>query len=161
LTRPYYVDIIEVSIVHHIPEGLVMPGRYLVIEFDDDQDADKLRAQIDEATKKGRSYRAVGLFARPGKVCICSNIAAERGRSRDNVIRGAKFGWWLCTKCHRPRLGNHELKNLIPQTDIIEPTLVEGVDVYARMPDLKNYTRYPLIMGVVTYPEEVALKRTA
>lgn len=138
-----------------------MAGRYLIIEFDDEQDAEKLRAQVDAATQKGRKYRTVGLFARPGKVCICSNIAAERGRSRDMVARGGRFGWWVCTKCKKPRLGNHELKNLIPQNGIIDPTITEGVDVYARTPEMKRYTRYPLILGMVTYPEEVALRRSA
>lgn len=131
-----------------------MGGRYLLIEFDDDTAATNLREQINAATRKGKRFRVVGLFARPGRACEC--IISPDVRSKDRVVRGGKFGWWLCTNCKKPRMGNHELNNLIIPPEVIEPTTFEGVDTMN--PDVapKPYIRHAVGISIVTLPERVA-----
>lgn len=67
--------------------------RYLLIEFDDNDSADRLRAQIDAAN---RGFRVVGMFSKASKLCECSTRS-------DQSVRGAKFGWRLCPECRRPK----------------------------------------------------------
>lgn len=98
-----------------------MAGRYLLIEFDDSASADTLRAQIDSASLKGRPFRVVGLFSRPGpNFCRCGTWTTERGRPA-TTKRGPKFGWYVCTTCKLPIPAMSFLKNLIAPKDIIRP----------------------------------------
>lgn len=129
-----------------------MAGRYLLIEFDDEQSASSLRAQIDAASKKGKKFRVVGLFARPGKPCTCSIIGE---RSKDLVKQGSKFGWWLCQRCGKPRLGNHQLKNLIIPTEVIEPAQFDGVDMLSVTSEEIPYIRHASFISLITLPEKV------
>lgn len=131
-----------------------MPARYLLIEFDEEESATLLRAQIDNATRKGKKYRIVGLFAKPGRSCTCFVIAGERAKNR--VVRGSKLGWWLCTYCKRPRLGNHELKNLVGPEEIVVPALQAGVDTLHVPVNEIDYLRYPSSISLLTFPGHVA-----
>jgi hypothetical protein len=99
-----------------------MAGRFLLIEFDDEATATHLREQIDVASRKGKGFRVVGLFARPGNFCKCPSRVwiTERGKAA-KVKRGAKFGWSVCTDCKRPLPVMSFLKNLIAPEDIIRP----------------------------------------
>lgn len=98
-----------------------MAGRYLLIEFDDAAQADTLRAQIDNATRKGKKFRVVGMFSRPGpKFCRCGTWTTERGKIA-TTKRGAKFGWMVCTVCKLPAPVMSHLRNLVRPHDIIEP----------------------------------------
>jgi hypothetical protein len=96
-----------------------MPSRYLLIEFDDAAQADKLRQQID--ARKGISMRVVGLFAKPlPPYCGCGKEITMRAQ-KSTLKRGARFGWWVCTECKRPSASVSGLKNLIAADDIINP----------------------------------------
>lgn len=98
-----------------------MAGRYLLIEFDDATQADTLRAQIDNATRKGKRFRVIGMFARPGpKFCKCETWVTERGKV-STLKSGAKFGWMVCTTCRLPAPVMGYLRNLIRPHDIIDP----------------------------------------
>lgn len=134
-----------------------MPGRYLLIEFDDEDAATALRAQISNATSKGKKFRVVGLFARPGKACTCSYAADKTTRSKDWVSRGERLGWWVCNTCKRPRMGDHQLKNLIIPSEVIDPPTFVGVDPLYPI-DVADpvYLRHPTSLTLTTYPERVA-----
>lgn len=100
-----------------------MAGRYLLIEFDDATQADALRAQINAATKKGKRFRVVGLYARPGKTCTCANTLKEARELRSKTAKaiiGKAFGWWICPQCRRPRSGSQNPKNLLKPHEIID-----------------------------------------
>lgn len=102
-----------------------MARRFLLIEFDDATQADKLKSQIDEATRRGRGYRVVGLFARPGNdYCLCGTWTTGRNRNT-SLKRGEKFGWWVCTTCKKPAPMMVGLKNLVKPEDIINPVFTE------------------------------------
>lgn len=82
-------------------------GRYLLIEFDDNESADRLRAQIDSAEAAGKNFRVVGMYSKPSLLCSCPTRPPEG-------VKGAKFGWWLCPECRRPVSGWHQLlKNML------------------------------------------------
>ena len=131
-----------------------MAGRYLLIEFDNEAEASSLRAQIDTASSKGRPFRVVGIYARPGTTCICIISSGQRAKSM--VKRGSKFGWWLCQSCGKPRLGNHDLKNLLIPSDIISPALFAGVDTLSVSKNTHDYIRHPESISVITMPGQVA-----
>lgn len=98
-----------------------MASRYMIIEFDDLEPADKLRAQIDNASRAGKPFRVVGYFAKPqAPYCQCGKETTTRQQA-STLKRGAKFGWWVCTECKRPAASISGLVNLIAPDDIIRP----------------------------------------
>ncbi len=99
-----------------------MGARYLLIEFDDEAAASRLRAQIDNATLSGKKFRVVGLFAQPSNPCQCDSRKHVSGRGDNSTLkRGKKFGWWVCMICKRPTSIMSGLVNLIKPRDIINP----------------------------------------
>lgn len=101
-------------------------ARYIVVEFGDNAEADAFVDQINEECSKRRkagnpfTRRIAGIFVKPGKTCECS------GRNRGNfgvknfafgIALGAKFGWWVCTNCNKPREGGHQLHNQLDLSD--------------------------------------------
>lgn len=98
-----------------------MAGRYLLIEFDDEASAERLRAQINQATRAGKKFRVVGLFSRPGpNFCGCGTWTTERGRPSTTKV-GKKFGWQVCTVCKKPAPVMSFLRNMLKPVDIIDP----------------------------------------
>lgn len=100
-----------------------MGSRYMLIEFDDEASADALRARIDTATRAGKRFRVVGMFAKPrAPYCQCGKETSGRGKP-STLKRGRKFGWWVCTECRRPSGTVASLVNLINPRDIIDPPI--------------------------------------
>lgn len=101
-----------------------MGSRYLVIEFDDESSADALRAQINAATAKGKRFRVLGLFAKPGKLCTCKITTANF--KNWPMYLGTRFGWWMCGECKRPRTTSHQLRNLLGVEEWRSPVTQRG-----------------------------------
>jgi hypothetical protein len=103
-------------------------SRYLLLEFDDAAQAEKLMQQINARTREGKAYRVIGLFAKPqAPYCGCGREVTTRS-NESTLKRGMKFGWWVCTVCKRPAASISGLRNLINPDDIIEPsTFMYGV----------------------------------
>lgn len=81
--------------------------RYLLVEFDSNDAADRMRAQIDAAEAKGKGFRVIGMFSKTAKLCDCE--VRQKGS-----IRGSKLGWWLCPTCHKPKPGSPQtLSNML------------------------------------------------
>lgn len=99
-----------------------MGARYLLIEFDDEASSSRLREQIDAATRKGRKYRVVGVFARPTTFCRCGTWTTERA-ANSTLKRGAKFGWSVCKTCGKPGPTMGFLRNLMKESDVIDPVI--------------------------------------
>lgn len=98
-----------------------MASRYLLIEFDDEASASRLRAQIDNASRNGKMFRVIGLFAKPTNYCRCgANQTYERGKDV-KIQRGKKYGWRVCLECKRPLQNFGGLINLLRPRDIINP----------------------------------------
>lgn len=85
-------------------------ARYLLIEFDDNDSADRMRAQIDTAEANGKNFRVAGMFTPPTRWCVCPESG---GYHKEEVVRGGKLGWWVHIACRRARKGTHQLTNLI------------------------------------------------
>lgn len=108
-------------------------ARYLVIEFEDNESADKLMAKINDARAGGALYRVVGLFVKPRRFCTCPDGPASLGGASyrkpmakngwRGVDRGLKFGWWVCSSCNRPPMRAHQLVN-----QLIGDQLYKGFD---------------------------------
>ena len=98
-----------------------MGARYLLVEFDDAESADKLRQQLDDRTRAGRPFRVVGLFAKPTRTCECDPETAVTNRTGESRLRrGRKLGWWVCSVCKRPDPQLTGLRNLLKPQDIID-----------------------------------------
>jgi len=95
-------------------------ARYVLVEFSDDSTANAFCKRISEATANGQKFRLAGLFAKPQKWCECT---PSFGYQKNQVVMGGKYGWWVCSVCRRPRLGNHQPHNILPFT---EERLEEG-----------------------------------
>ena len=81
--------------------------RYLLIELDSNDSADRMRAQIDAAEANGKGMRVIAMFSKTAKVCECEV-------RHDRSVRGSKLGWWLCPSCHRPKSGGPQtLTNML------------------------------------------------
>lgn len=99
-----------------------MAARYILIEFDDEASASRLREQINRATESGKQFRVVGLFAKPSNYCQCDPRKHVTDRNnRSTLRRGKKYGWWVCLECRRPTATFSGLVNLIKPRDIIKP----------------------------------------
>lgn len=114
-----------------------MGARYLLIEFDDEESALKLKGMLDERTRVGRGVRVVGLFAKPTDYCQCGIDTWTTTKARVSTTRrGRKFGWYVCTVCKRPTASESGLVNLIAPSDIINP---RRFDLKNGVGDLINY----------------------
>lgn len=112
-----------------------MGSRYLLIEFDDEETALKMKEKIDAG--HGKRFRVVGLFAKPTAFCQCGiEKWTTTKTSPATTKRGRRFGWWVCTVCKRPTASESGLVNLIAPSDIINPRLF---DLGNKVGDLMNY----------------------
>jgi hypothetical protein len=107
-----------------------VPSRYLLIEFDDEESALRLKEKLDDGSRQGRAYRVVGLFAKPTGYCQCGfDTWTTTKASPSTTKRGRKFGWWVCTTCKRPTSALAGLINLLKPRDIINPHSWDGPDM--------------------------------
>jgi hypothetical protein len=96
-------------------------ARFVVVEIQDNDEADEFIEAIKRgdvffgykkgpdaehilssddtyAYKSGEGWKVPQVYAVPSLFCECSTTYKE-GRS-------SKYGWWVCTKCSRPRKGS-------------------------------------------------------
>lgn len=78
---------------------------YLLIEFDDDQDArdEVIYWQVDATIGS-----VVGIYRKPTQFCDC-NVARKPPLGWS---RGPKYHWWICTLCGRP---SKQWANALPE----------------------------------------------
>jgi ribosomal protein L37AE/L43A len=89
-------------------------ARYVLLEFDDNEEA---RQIVEALQDSGTMYvdelgmyvhaKVKGYFFKPTQFCECVPL-------EDKSVRGAKFGLWICIRCHKPKKGYWQHpKNLI------------------------------------------------
>lgn len=107
-------------------------ARYVVIEFDENEDAEEFVKATNELNAHARDERlsfrrrVVGVFVKPGKTCTCwdGKWINSGDKNRDaGIARGEKFGWWVCTRCKKPRPGGHQLVNQLLLSECYEGTV--------------------------------------
>lgn len=92
---------------------------YLLIEFDEVEQCNTLRERIDNASKKGKALRVIGLFRSPKSWCTCP---IPTGYHKGEIVRGGRFGWWIHLACKKARMGSHHLENLLELSEVIKPS---------------------------------------
>lgn len=123
-------------------------GRYLLIELDDNDSALKLKKQIDQATKAGKTMRVVGYFASPpAPYCQCpmEHWSHEKGRpfAPSKFIR--KSGWRKCLTCNLYRDFDSYLVNLLKPGKLLKPrmrqhnTKVKGLGHFVTSLTMSSY----------------------
>lgn len=82
-------------------------GRLVLLEFDDNQDAELFMQEADFFAEGRKPLcRVVGVFIKPGQLCECSPRPEKH-------FRGSKFGLWACYTCKKPMSGCvHYLRDL-------------------------------------------------
>lgn len=104
-------------------------ARYVVVEFAENEDAEDFIRQLNEECSLRRKERlahikrVVGVFVPPRKLCECPDWQSTNygdKNAKHGVERGAKFGWWVCTRCNRPRRAGHQLNNQILASETFE-----------------------------------------
>lgn len=112
-------------------------ARYVVIEFTDNVDAEAFIQQFDSDNEARRSAREpflrriVGVFIKPGKTCQCWDAGHINygDKNKDaGIARGEKFGWWVCTRCNRPRAAGHQLVNQLLLSECYEGTVFNNYE---------------------------------
>ena len=84
-------------------------AKYVLVEFDDDEDADAFAAMVSPSDVA--SMRVRGVFKKPTLFCDCPKPSEKNSR-------GAKWGWWLCRNpgCGKPQRGMGQ-----SPTNLIDP----------------------------------------
>ena len=105
-------------------------ARYVVLEFVDNAEADyfvtKVMQECAVRRKEGNLFkrRIAGIFVKPGRTCECTDRHRANHGDKNNhgasIARGEKFGWWVCTRCNRPRAAGHQLNNQLDMSDTHE-----------------------------------------
>lgn len=91
-------------------------ARFVVLEFESDEEAAQLAEMVRKQTVKGKRYRVAGVFARPKRFCECPQ---PEGYHKNQIVRGSRFGWWVCIICKRARPGAHNANNLMSASDLM------------------------------------------
>lgn len=80
-------------------------AKYILLSFDNDKDAEEFVQAMQKQDTSGRPFipegvAVRGVWKKPTQFCDC----ALRGRNTKGRAwtRGKKFGWWVCTVCHKP-----------------------------------------------------------
>lgn len=86
-------------------------ARVVMVEFQDNAEAERFVMRLGEDQLKGKGRRAIGLIPTPTKFCECPPATRKAGRT-------TKFGWWVCLECKKAQPGWQAPVNLL------QPTLV-------------------------------------
>lgn len=98
-------------------------AKYVVIEFDSNDEADDFVKRMNRHTKEGFLYRVVGLFVKPFPNCSCpdaSHINYGDKNRKQGIRFNRRYGMWVCTRCKRPRAAGHQLTNQLSMLDLYE-----------------------------------------
>jgi hypothetical protein len=112
-------------------------ARYVVLEFDDNNDAQQFIERVNAENAENRRdrlsfrRRVVAIFVKPGTTCYCWDWQHTNygDKNREHgIARGEKFGWWVCTRCKKPRKAGHQLVNQILPSQTYEGIQHEGFE---------------------------------
>jgi hypothetical protein len=111
-------------------------ARYIVIEVESNEAAqglfDSLMDKTPTAIRAGELMRVVGIFVRPGNTCSCPDWQTvnyrdpTKDKNAAGVARGPKFGWWVCSRCNKPRKAGHQLVNQLLPSQTYEISETKG-----------------------------------
>jgi 23S rRNA C2498 (ribose-2'-O)-methylase RlmM len=90
-------------------------AKYVLIEFDNDQDADKLIGAIDIWSSRLSEMlheeleepKVIAEFKKPTQ--FCEHTHNDRLRQRKGMETGQRFGWLVCGICKKPTRGGGQI----------------------------------------------------
>lgn len=89
--------------------------RYVLVEFESNEQAERFVAKTLEREAQGAKYKVIGFFAKPRNFCKCGPISDSQYSKE--CSRGTKYGWMVHVKCGRPRKQfSHSPRNLLDPT---------------------------------------------
>jgi hypothetical protein len=72
-------------------------AKYVLVQFDSDVEADDfVQAVRDKVTWEKGEGQVRAVYKKPTVFCECTAV------KRRGFTRGKKFGWYVCTQCHKP-----------------------------------------------------------
>src|SRR5690348_2365887 len=96
-------------------------ARYVVLSFDDNEEAERFTRDV-QAYNQGT---VEGIFAKPTLFCPGSGAGGcAQGKRYRAWVQGQKWGWWVCTVCHRPSGAMSEEKRM-------RATISQGTNILA------------------------------
>lgn len=76
-----------------------MAGRYVLLEFDDQDSAMAFVTNPKEPELRG--YRITAMFMKPKRFCECPD---KKKKALGNWVKGKRTGLYLCSNCRRPSI---------------------------------------------------------
>lgn len=81
-------------------------ARVVMVEFQDNKEAERFVHRLGEDQLNGKGRRAIGLIPVPTQFCECDPTTRRCGRTE-------KFGWWVCLECKKAQPGWQSPVNLL------------------------------------------------
>lgn len=81
-------------------------ARVVMVEFQDNKEAERFVERLTQDQLKGKGRRAIGLIPTPTQFCECDPATRKCGRT-------TKFGWWVCLECKKAQPGWQSPVNLL------------------------------------------------
>lgn len=130
-------------------------GKYVLIEFESDDQADALISKISRAheagQKTGRGFRVAGIFQRPPVTKLCECTFASQTESVRFRRRHRKTGFVYCARCKRVRKGSQApLNQLIDPERLKDPRFIAARDSGMAHLTLQNDDGRPLANFPIT-----------
>lgn len=139
-------------------------ARYVVLEFTDNDDAEefieKVNTENEFFRKERLSFRrrVVGIFVKPGKTCGCPDASranyGDKNWQPATINRGEKFGWWVCSRCNRPRKAGHQLVNQVKPSETYQGIVYEDYEFGVTNLDVSGFH-----VDQIVRPKKLRLKK--
>src|SRR5690554_5764621 len=90
--------------------------KYVLLEFDDDEAAEgAIMGWMSGGNMHPEGFdpvRVRGVYQKPTKFCDCTKTGERK--PNETLVRGQKYGWYVCRVCKRPpRVMSQLLKNIL------------------------------------------------
>ena len=131
-------------------------GYLLLVEFDDEKQAQTMIRRFHKAAKLGRPLRMLGVFKTPEPKDMCTCVIASDTQRKNEVSRGAKYGWYMHKPCGKPRGPIHPL-NLLPRM-LGKVTTRDSWVQQGRAADATLYTRGDTGKPIDNFPVTIVRK---
>ena len=89
-------------------------GYLLLVEFDNEDQAQVMIKRFHKATKAGKPFRMLGIFKTPKPEEMCTCLITSETQRKNEVARGQKYGWYIHKPCGKAR-GPINPLNILPR----------------------------------------------
>lgn len=86
-------------------------GKYVLVAFEEDDQATAFIRKVKAATDSGKSYGLAGVFHKPDSWCECERVPDTK--LREQLARGKRTGMMIHRACKKPRQSAQNPLNLL------------------------------------------------